>query len=174
MSLVDPVPERVEPPPAIDHATASDIDALATLMAAAPLQQRYGVTREAALAALRTGLAEGDTLLVARAGGEVTGLAWLVFTRAFNQAAYLRLLLVAPGRQRAGLGTALLHAAETAARVGANHLYMHVTADNADARRFYERHGYRHLADRPGYVLPHLDEALYTRTLRDHGERLGG
>jgi ribosomal protein S18 acetylase RimI-like enzyme len=53
------------------------------------------------------------------------------------------LYVVASARGR-GLGSALLRAAETAlARAGADVVSLEAMADNADARRFYERHGYR-------------------------------
>ena len=72
----------------------------------------------------------------------------------------------------AGVGASLLAAAETAARAVANHLALLATTDNAGARRFYERLGYRHVGDLPGLARPGLDEALYWKTLRPHGERL--
>jgi ribosomal protein S18 acetylase RimI-like enzyme len=90
--------------------------------------------------------------------------------RVLNGAAYLRLLLVAePGH---GLGERLLAAAEAAARERANHLYLLATTDNAAARRFYERRGYRHIGDLPGLVRVDLDEALYHKALRAHAERI--
>ena len=74
--------------------------------------------------------------------------------------------------QQAGIGTALLKAAEAATRTVANHLVLLVTTDNARARRFYEQHGYRHVGCLPGLARATLDEALYWKTLRTHGERL--
>ena len=142
-------------------------------MARSPLLRRYGATGPAGLAALRRGLAAGDRLLVATAPrGRLLGLAWIVPSRALTGAAYLRLLLVAEARQHAGVGATLLAAAETAARAVANHLALLATTDNAGARRFYERLGYRHVGDLPGLARPGLDEALYWKTLRPHGERL--
>jgi GNAT superfamily N-acetyltransferase len=118
-------------------------------------------------------MAAGDRVLVATAARDrVLGMAWIVPGRALTGAAYLRLLLVAYGRQRAGVGAALLAAAERTARVDANHLALLTTTDNAGARRFYERHGYRHVGDLPGLARSGLDEALYWKTLRPHGERL--
>lgn len=58
------------------------------------------------------------------------------------------------------------------AREYANHLYLLVTTDNTAARRFYERHAYRHVGDLPGLVWPDLDEALYHKRLRLHPDRL--
>jgi GNAT superfamily N-acetyltransferase len=159
--------------PRITPAQADDLPALAGLMAGSPLLRRYGTTRDAALAALEAGHRAGDLLLAGRAeDGAPVGLAWLIASRILTGAAYLRLLLVAEGRQGHGLGARLLAAAETEARGWANHLVLLTTTDNAAARRFYERHGYRHVGDLPGFARPGLDEALYSKTLRLHGDRL--
>jgi GNAT superfamily N-acetyltransferase len=142
-------------------------------MARSPLLRRYGTTGRAAVDALARGRAAGDRLIVAAMPrGRVVGMAWVVPSRILAGAAYLRLLLVGEERQRGGVGGALLAAAETAARAVANHLVLLATTDNAGARRFYARHGYRHVGDLPGLARPGLDEALYWKTLRPHGERL--
>lgn len=97
---------------------------------------------------------------------------WVLKSRILTGAAYLRLLLVTEAWQRAGAGAALLAAAELATRAVANHLALLATTDNVGARRFYERHGYRHVGDLPGLARSGLDEALYWKTLRPHGARL--
>jgi GNAT superfamily N-acetyltransferase len=118
-------------------------------------------------------MAAGDRLVVATAPrGRLLGVAWVVPSRAFTGTSYLRLLLVAESRQRAGVGAALLVAAEQAARAVSNHLALLTTTGNVDARRFYRRHGYRHVGDLPGLARPELDEALYWKTLRPHDARL--
>jgi GNAT superfamily N-acetyltransferase len=154
----------------IAAAGLTDLPALARLMAASPLLERYHVTYDAALRALSAGSSDGDLLLIAHNSDSV-GFAWLSFaSRVLNGAAYLRLLLVAaPGH---GTGAHLLAAAEDAARERANHLYLLTTRDNTSARRFYERHAYRHVGDLPGLVQPDLDEALYHKALRPFAERL--
>jgi GNAT superfamily N-acetyltransferase len=142
-------------------------------MATSPLLERYGMTQRAALDALARGRAAGDRLLVAVApDGHVAGVAWILPSRILTGAAYLRLLLVAENRQRAGAGARLLAAAEAATRRVANHLVLLATADNVGARRFYARHGYRHVGDLAGLARAGLDEALYWKTLRPHGRRL--
>jgi GNAT superfamily N-acetyltransferase len=142
-------------------------------MASSALLRRYGTTRASARAALARGVRAGDLVLVARGpGGRPLGLAWLIRGRGLTGAAYLRLLLVGEGRRGAGLGAALLAAAERRSRAWANHLALLVTADNVAARRFYARHGYRHAGDLPRLAHPALDEALYWKTLRRHGARL--
>jgi GNAT superfamily N-acetyltransferase len=159
--------------PRIAPAARDDIAALAALLAASPLLRRYGTTYASALAALEAGHRAGDCLLTAHpAGGAPVALAWVIGSRILTGAAYLRLLLVAEDRQRSGLGGRLLAAAEAEAREWANHLLLLTTTDNAGARRFYERHRYRHVGDLPGFAVPGLDEALYHKALRSSGERL--
>jgi GNAT superfamily N-acetyltransferase len=156
----------------IGAARPADLPAAAQLMAESSLLQRYRVSYAGALTSLSDALASGDVVLASRGTG-LQGLAWMSFApRILNGAAYLRLLLVAtPGR---GEGARLLLAAEAAARERANHLYLLATADNAGARKFYERHGYRYVGDLPGLIWPALDEALYHKCLRPVGERLSG
>ena len=151
----------------IVRATRRHIPAIAELMSASPLLRRYRVTRARATASLSDGLRAGDLLLVAFEGGAVIGLAWLVRTRALDRSAYLRLLLVAEGRQSRGLGAALLARGERDVRAsGARHLVMLVTRSNRRARSFYERHGYKRIGDLPGFVRRGIDESLYLKTWR--------
>jgi ribosomal protein S18 acetylase RimI-like enzyme len=56
----------------------------------------------------------------------------------------VRDIYVRPERRREGIGSALLDAAESDLRErGATTVALESLADNAAARRFYERHGYR-------------------------------
>lgn len=156
----------------VGAAEAADVPALAALMAASPLLQRYGTTRESALAALERGRAAGDVLLVAQDEDRPVGLAWVITGRTLTGAAYLRLLLVAEGQQNSGIGERLLAAAESCAHERANHLFLLVTADNVGARRFYEHHGYRFVGDLPDFAVAGMTEALYQKAVRPHAERL--
>jgi GNAT superfamily N-acetyltransferase len=162
-----------EPRERVGPAAAEDLPVLAELMAGSPLLLRYGITWAGAMGVLESAWRAGDVLLTAREYGVPPfGLAWVIRSRILTGAAYLRLLLVEPDRQSGGVGWLLLREAETQAREFANHMVLLVTADNAGARRFYERHGYRHAGDLPGFAVPGLDEALYQKALRPHGERL--
>ena len=60
--------------------------------------------------------------------------------------AMLEELYVAPGHRNAGIGTALIRAAltEVLAR-GAGEMQINVDEVDADARRFYERHGFTNI-----------------------------
>ena len=53
-------------------------------------------------------------------------------------------LIVLPGHRREGIGVALLNAIEDEARSrGLDAVDINAAAPNEEARRFYERHGYR-------------------------------
>ena len=149
-------------------AERSDVPALARLMTDSPLLARYRTTFESSSVALDDAFACDDLVLLAREDGvwPPLGFAWLSFApRMLNGAAYLRLLLVAGPAQGHRVGSQLLDEAEERSRARANHLYLLATIDNTRARRFYERHGYRHVGDLPGLVWSDLDEALYWKRL---------
>jgi GNAT superfamily N-acetyltransferase len=150
----------------VRRATAAHVAAMTQLMARSPLLRSYGVTRHRADASLREGLREHDLLQVALEDGEVIGLAWVIATRALDRAAYLRLLLVAEGRQSRGVGAALLEDAERrAGGLGCRHMVLLVTTANRRARSFYKEHGYRYIGGLPGFVRPRIGESLYVKTL---------
>jgi ribosomal protein S18 acetylase RimI-like enzyme len=150
----------------IVRAASSHLPAVAALMASSALLRRYGVTTPGARASLKEARGARDLLLVAL-GPDVVGFAWVIATRALDRSAYLRLLLVAEGRRSAGIGDALLAAAERISRRNrARHLVLLVTKTNRRARTFYERHGYRHVGDLRRFVRPTIDEALYAKDFR--------
>ena len=149
----------------ITRATRAHVGGLVGLMTGSPLLRRYGVTSGGARANLLEGLRERELLLVALERGEIAGFAWAITTRALDRAAYLRLLLVAEGKQSRGVGALLLRDAERRARAsGARHLVLLVTTTNRRARTFYARHGYRHVGNLPGFVRPRIGESLYVKS----------
>ena len=151
----------------IVRARTEHLGPMANLMASSPLLRRYRVTARGAGASLREALRERDVLLAAIDGDALVGFAWAIATRALDRAMYLRLLLVAEDRQSRGLGAALLARVEDDARAtGCRHVALLVTRANRRARAFYERHGYAHVGDLPGFVRPGISEALYLKSWR--------
>src|SRR2546421_692306 len=100
----------------IRAATAGDVEAIARIVAATPLWQRYGVTEASARAALEGGLAAGDAIRVALEDSAVAGFCWVQPKAGFGRSPYLKWIGVAPGTTGKGLGRELLRAAEDAAR----------------------------------------------------------
>ena len=145
------------------------VSALAALMAASPLLRRYGITDRGARSSLRAALRRRDLVLIATDDAVALGLAWVVVSSALDNAAYLRLLLVAEGRRSRGVGAALLKEAERRARAaGSRHMLLLVTTTNRRARAFYAREGYRRVGVLREYARPRIDEALY---VKDFGRR---
>jgi GNAT superfamily N-acetyltransferase len=97
-------------------------------------------------ARLRRLLPEGDVIALL-AGDPAVGLALLTLRPNVwydGPVGLLDELYVRPDLRGGGLGTALLHASEQVVRErGGAVLEINVDGDDAAARRFYERHGYR-------------------------------
>ena len=147
------------------RATAAQVPALVALMTSSPLLRRYDVTPRGARSSLLEALRDRDIVLVATAQGQVVGFAWVMATKALDRAAYLRLLLVAEGRQSKGVGAALLAAAERSARTrGCRHMLLLVTSSNRRARAFYAREGYRYVGRLPDFARPGIAEAMYAKS----------
>lgn len=145
--------------------TASDIPRIAEWIAAIPLWQHYDYSAARAAQGLERALAQGDLLLTADCDGKpACGLAWCIPRGAFGRSMYLRLLGVQPDCHGAGLGAALLDAAEQHA-AAARDMILLVSDFNHDAQRFYERQGYRQVGALPGYVLPDVTELIYRKRL---------
>ncbi len=84
-------------------------------------------------------------------GGACRGYAIILFNRG-TSLARLYSIAVDPAHQRAGLGRALLDAAEEKARRhAAAYMRLEVRADAVDVQRFYHAHGFRKFALQPHY-----------------------
>jgi len=101
-------------------------------------------------------VAAGDrVLLVARDGQGIVGTVQVILDRADNKlhrADVAKMLVHRRGRRR-GLGSALLRAAEAAARAEARTLLVLDTATGSDAERLYTRHGWVRAGIIPDYAL---------------------
>jgi GNAT superfamily N-acetyltransferase len=68
---------------------------------------------------------------------------------------HLARIFLVPGAQRRGLGGCVVHALVAWAHARGLPVVLTVLRSNPDARRFYERHGFRAVADTPTHV--HLE-----------------
>lgn len=145
----------------IRSATIGDVEALAEIYVSsarhhATLDPEFYVVpdRDAVVRHLREALSLDDAArgvrLVAELRGEVVASAE-VELRSPSAASMLRQqvaasvgLAVLEDRRASGVGSRLMEAAEAWARErGASLMMLDASAANVDARRFYERHGYR-------------------------------
>lgn len=109
----------------------------------------------------------GDTsaCLVADDSGSVVGYALLLFRR---ETALARLYSIAvdPERRGAGIGAALIAAAESAAfERGRVYLRLEVRVDNDPAIELYGRLGYRRIGRYPDYYEDHADALRFEKRL---------
>lgn len=142
--------------------TASDVDALAAWMIHVPLWARYGLTAECAAAQFHEALARHDLLLIETSR---VAFAWVMPRGAFGRSPYLRLIGVHPQTASRGVGSALLQAVESRARVHGDRLFLLVSDFNQDAQRFYQRHGYTQAGALPDYVVAGVTEYLFWKRL---------
>jgi GNAT superfamily N-acetyltransferase len=140
----------------VRQATASDADVLAELLDA--FNREFDTPSpgpEVLSARLPQLIATND--LVALLGGEPAVAVAVVSFRpnvwSDGPAALLDELYVRPAMRGQRFGHAMLEAAcELARRRGAESLEVNVDGEDADARRFYEAHGFRHTE--PGAAAP--------------------
>jgi ribosomal-protein-alanine N-acetyltransferase len=100
--------------------------------------------------------------LVARAGGEVVayGGIWMMVDEA-----HVTTFAVLPEHRRGGIGGRLLLALmDLAVDLAANVATLEVRISNADARRLYERFGFRPVGVRPRYYSDNGEDALIMTT----------
>lgn len=143
----------------------NDIPALARLMAATPLWQRYGVTEASAAQRLHDGLRGGATIAVATQEAQPAGFVWYVERGAFARSGYILLIGVQPELKGRGLGRALMQYAEQAVAARARDMFLLVSDFNAAAQSFYTRLGYRQVGALPDYVLPGVAELIFRKHL---------
>jgi len=122
---------------------------------------RYGLSQEGLLRLLQGAHQRGEGLLGAYGEGQgpMLGLAWYLPRGALGTAAYLRLLLVAEGAQRRGVGGQLVAAFEAACMVPKGGFFV-LTEQQGGAEAFYGRHGYRPVGPLPGFVQKGRTELL--------------
>jgi ribosomal-protein-alanine N-acetyltransferase len=110
-------------------------------------------------------------VLVARMDNRIVGFAIM---RYGEDDAHLDLLAVASAYQRLGVARQLLSWLEKCAVVaGTFKVELEVRANNEGARRFYERMGYRVIAEAPGYYQGVEAALRMGRDLRKQSDSIG-
>lgn len=152
----------------IRPARASDADALLAIENAAFVGDRIS---RGSFRRLLSG--QSAAVLVAAVEDVVAGYCVVLFREGTGVA---RLYSIATDKRHggAGLGRALLDAAETAARRRRQKLLrLEVREDNARARDLYERSGYRFIGTRQGYYSDGATALRYEKLLQPSGGSAG-
>ena len=153
-------------PLAVRTAALADADAVARLLDDFNREYDTPTPGPEVLAARLRQLLPGGAVVALLGGDPAVGLALLTLRPNVwydGPVGLLDELYVVPHLRGGGIGTALLRAAEQVVHArGGEVLEINVDGDDVDARRFYERHGYRNTE--PGCEDPLL---YYFRELAD-------
>lgn len=138
----------------------------ASLVAASPFFQEYGVDPDAIKKQLSQAMANPDSgscVLVALDPDTdvMLGFSWFIFAGAFARTDYLRLICVREDSCGRGVGRSLIDAFLCDYARSNRELMLLVTSTNSRARAAYERLGFVHCGTLPGYVRPGVDECIY-------------
>ena len=129
------------------------------------LGEKYFSSPGSAENAILEGIHQGN-LYVALIGEECVGFTYIIPKGAFHSFSYLHLIAVKEEYRDMGIGKALLDYSERTAFEMADRLFLVVADYNSDAKRFYERNGYRQVGEIPNLYRPGITEYLMTKNLK--------
>lgn len=132
----------------------------ARLMAASEPWVTLGRSYDASLRMVQDPTRE---VYVAHAETGLAGFLILCMTGAF--VGYIQTILVHPDRRGQGLGSKLVEFAEQRILRESPNIFMCVSSFNHDARRLYERLGYRVIGELTDYIVQGHSEILLRKTL---------
>lgn len=137
---------------------ASAIASMSRLLVEHGLNWRWTPSR------VRQSIRDKETMvLVASIDGRLAGFAIMKFR---DEESHLFLLAVTPTRQRTGIGRALLAWLEKSCRTaGMRHIRVEVRAGNLQAKKFYERFGFRFVGQVAGYYDKRESAIVMAKTL---------
>jgi acetoin utilization deacetylase AcuC-like enzyme/ribosomal protein S18 acetylase RimI-like enzyme len=153
-----------------ETAEHSDIEAVRTLVA----ETGFFKTEEVAISAelvterVNRGPASGYDFIFAQDDGGLAGYVCFGPIPGTQSNYDLYWVVVRPGRQREGLGRALLARAEAAiAAAGGKQIYVDTSTSDlyAPSRRFYRAAGYRKITELPDFYRPGDGKAIFHRIL---------
>jgi ribosomal protein S18 acetylase RimI-like enzyme len=94
-----------------------------------------------------------------------TGLAgFLILCMTGPFVGYIQTVCIDPGRRGQGLGSRLVEFAEQRILMESPNVFMCVSSFNHDARRLYERLGYKVIGELADYIVPGHSEILLRKT----------
>ena len=129
------------------------------------LGENYFSSPGTAESAILEGIRRGN-LYIALIGEECVGFAYIIPKGAFHSFPYLHLIAVKEGYRDTGIGRALLEYSERIASEMADRLFLVVADYNPDAKRFYERNGYRQVGEIPDLYRQGITEYLMAKKLK--------
>jgi ribosomal protein S18 acetylase RimI-like enzyme len=141
------------------RATAGEAEGCAHLMATSEPWLTLERSYETSLGIVQDPTRE---VYVARQGASIVGFIILCMTGAF--VGYIQTICIHPDHRGQGLGSRLVEFAEQRILRDAPNVFMCVSAFNRDARRLYERLGYRVVGELTDYIVRGHSEILLRKT----------
>jgi len=143
----------------IEKGTLSCLSECEQAISSSVLGEKYFSAPGSARNAVLEGL-EHDNLYVAMADGVCAGFFYVIPKGAFHSFPYLHLIAVRESFRRKGVGKVLLDYAENIAFAASDKIFLVVADFNPDAKRFYERNGYRQVGEIPSLYRQGIAEYL--------------
>jgi ribosomal-protein-alanine N-acetyltransferase len=146
----------------ITSATDDERDWAAELLA----RSEPWITLQVTLDQCRQACRDPEYLLyVARCQRVLSG-AMVLHRRGVASSPYIKSIAVAQEFRNCGIGASLMEFAENLFRPGAKHIFLCVSSFHPRARAFYERLGYRAVAEFKDYIIEGASEILMHKRLR--------
>ncbi len=128
------------------------------------LGERYFSSQGSAEEAILEGIRQ-ENLYVAFTGEECVGFTYIIPKGAFHSFPYLHIIAVKEEYRDRGIGKALLDYSENIVCEAADKLFLVVADYNPDAKRFYERNGYRQVGKIPNLYRSGITEYMMAKDL---------
>lgn len=120
----------------------------------------YFTVEENAVATLTEGITKGEIFVAVDDNGVCLGFIWFIEEGAFHGFPYLHIIAVKAAYRGMGIGQQLLRFFEETAFAEHSKVFLVVADFNPDARRLYERLGYRQVGAIPGLYREGVTEYL--------------
>jgi len=120
----------------------------------------YFTVEENAVATLTDGITKGEVFVAVDEAGVCLGFIWFIQDGAFHGFPYLHIIAVKAAYRGMGIGQQLLRFFEETAFAQHSKVFLVVADFNPEARRLYERLGYRQVGAIPGLYREGVTEYL--------------
>lgn len=134
------------------------------------LGEEYFPSEEDTLASLTEGIQKGEVTVVFSESSECVGFMWVLTEGAFHSFPYLHIIAVKESFRGKGIGGKMLEFLEKTIFPENSKVFLVVADFNPEAKRLYERVGYRQVGAIPGLYKPGVTEYLM---MKERGEEYG-
>jgi ribosomal protein S18 acetylase RimI-like enzyme len=145
---------------AISRADESHLRDCVAALENSELGRIYFPSEEKALASLAEGAAREEVFVALDGAGECLGFIWFILGGAFHSYPYLHVIAVKREHRGEGVGKELLRFFEEGVFENSSKAFLVVADFNPDARRLYERLGWRQVGAIPGLYREGVTEYL--------------